>query len=221
MEPVLSVENKFAVSILFNAKLEQKAPTVEVLPKPEEKPKMPEEDLEQKKKEEEIKKQTQEEERKLKEKLMKEKAEKEKLAKEEIEKKKIAEKKEKSEKEKFEKEKLVKEKQKKDQEERQRLIDSQTIVSEAEYQIPEFSNPAPKYPIISKKEGEEGEVILLVKVSARGEVVDIVLYKSSGYERLDNSAMYTVKTWRFVPAKNKLGGNIESVIKIPFVFKIK
>jgi protein TonB len=127
-------------------------------------------------------------------------------------------------------EKLAKEKkaleerqlaEKREAEERQRQIEMQTAVTEALYEDPTLNNPPPKYPIISKKEGEEGEVILLVRVNPNGEVTDVILYKSSGYERLDNSSMYAVKSWKFIPAKNKFGGGVESVVKIPFVFKIK
>ena len=103
----------------------------------------------------------------------------------------------------------------------QRRIDEETVYTEAVYNNNALNNPYPKYPIISKKEGEEGEVILLVKVGVDGRAVDIKIYKSSGYERLDNASLYAVKYWHFIPAKNKFGTPIESYVKIPFVFKIR
>lgn len=103
---------------------------------------------------------------------------------------------------------------------RQREIDAQTIVSKASYNDPSLQNPQPKYPIISRKEGESGEVILLIKVGKDGKPIDIIVHKSSGFQRLDNASMYAVKVWNFKPAKNKLGFDVDSVIQIPFIFKL-
>lgn len=49
--------------------------------------------------------------------------------------------------------------------------------------------------------GEEGMVILSVHILATGQVAEIRLKKSSGYPRLDNAAMSTVKKWRYLPAR--------------------
>jgi TonB family protein len=107
-----------------------------------------------------------------------------------------------------------------EEEARQKRIDMQTVLTPAVYDNLSLKNSPPKYPITSRKEEEEGEVILLVRVGADGRAVDVVIYKSSGYARLDNASMYAVKSWRFTPAKNKLGLPIESVIQVPFVFKV-
>lgn len=104
--------------------------------------------------------------------------------------------------------------------EKQRKIDLQRVFTTAIYDDSSLNNASPKYPIIARKEGEEGEVILLVKVDVKGNPVDVVVFKSSGYERLDNASMYAVKNWKFKPAKNKFGGNVESVLQIPFQYKI-
>jgi TonB family protein len=167
-----------------------------------EKPKEEEEDL--KKQEQEVLKFKLEEEKRI--------AEEKKIA-DEKEKRKLEEKK------KLEEKRIAEEKKIAD--EKQRQIDIQTVIVDAIYDDIGLNNPAPKYPIASKKDGEEGEVVLLVKINAIGEVIDVVLYKSSGYERLDNSAIYTMKSWRFIPAKNRFGDGVESVVKIPFVFQIK
>lgn len=119
------------------------------------------------------------------------------------------------------KQKKFEEALKKEEEERQREIDSKTIVSEAIYNDSSLNNSAPKYPVVSRKEEEEGEVILLVKVDANGKASEIKIYKSSGFVRLDNASIYAVKNWVFKPAKNKLNMPVESTIKIPFVFKIQ
>lgn len=77
---------------------------------------------------------------------------------------------------------------------------------EPEIEPPRFgvaylNNPAPNYPNLSKRMGEEGRVLLRVLVSASGKAESVELEKSSGYERLDNAAIDVVKKWSFIPAK--------------------
>ncbi len=120
-----------------------------------------------------------------------------------------------------EKKRREKEEKAKKEEEAKRQLELQTVVISAIYDDKSLNNASPKYPIFSKKEGEEGEVLLLVKIDANGNPTEIILASSSGYERLDNASMYAVKQWKFKPAKNKFGGNIESIVQIPFVFKLQ
>lgn len=211
MQPVFSVDTKFALSVLNRAKEEIK-PAEKPIEVPVEKP------IEQPKPEPVQEETPKPEPTKLEPK----KEENPKRKKDEIAKKPPTEThsmKIKNEKAKLEKAKQ--ERERKEQEARQREIDEQTVTTEAIYEDISLNNQAPKYPIISKKEGEEGEVILLVKISSNGTPVDVILHKSSGYERLDNASMYAVKTWRFKPAKNKFGGSLESVVYIPFIFQTK
>ena len=227
MQPVFSVDTKFALSVLNRAKEEIK-PVEKPIEVPVEKPvEQPiEKPVEQPKPEPAQQEAPKPEPAKLEPK----KEENPKRKKDEIAKKPPVEtnsmkiKNEKLEKEKQERARKIKEqeeKERKEQEARQREIDEQTVTTEAIYEDVSLNNQAPKYPIISKKEGEEGEVILLVKISSNGTPVDVILHKSSGYERLDNASMYAVKTWRFKPAKNKFGGSLESVVYIPFIFQTK
>lgn len=64
-----------------------------------------------------------------------------------------------------------------------------------------FSNPKPPYPAVSRRMGEEGHVLLSVHIRADGHVDEVKLKQSSGFTRLDDSAMKTVRHWRYVPAK--------------------
>jgi protein TonB len=64
-----------------------------------------------------------------------------------------------------------------------------------------LNNPAPQYPPVSKRLGEEGRVMLRVFVDERGLPVRVEIRSSSGHERLDNSALEAVKNWKFVPAR--------------------
>lgn len=74
------------------------------------------------------------------------------------------------------------------------------------YQSPNFNaaylnNPAPNYPSISRRLGEEGLVLLQVQVTADGTADSVELQTGSGSTRLDEAALEAVKKWRFTPAK--------------------
>ncbi len=62
-------------------------------------------------------------------------------------------------------------------------------------------NPAPTYPSLSRRMGEQGKVLVRVLVSAEGLVERIELKNSSGSRRLDQAALDAVKQWKFVPAR--------------------
>ncbi len=62
-------------------------------------------------------------------------------------------------------------------------------------------NPAPKYPPLSRRIGEEGRVLLRVLVAASGAAESVEIEAGSGSARLDQAALDAVKKWRFIPAK--------------------
>ena len=64
-----------------------------------------------------------------------------------------------------------------------------------------LSNPAPPYPRQSKRMGEEGTVVIRVLITPEGRAEKAEIRTSSGYARLDDTALTTVKAWRFVPGK--------------------
>lgn len=63
-------------------------------------------------------------------------------------------------------------------------------------------NPKPAYPPLARRLGEEGTVILRVKISAQGQVDHLHLQQSSGYGPLDTAAMDAVQQWTFIPARS-------------------
>lgn len=64
-----------------------------------------------------------------------------------------------------------------------------------------LNNPKPPYPDFSLRRGEEGTVYLRVYVTETGNPKNVQIYQSSGYRRLDNSALETVrKYYKFTPA---------------------
>lgn len=64
-----------------------------------------------------------------------------------------------------------------------------------------LQNPAPSYPAISKRMGEQGKVVLRVFIGTDGLPQKIEINRSSGFDRLDRQAQDTVARWKFVPGK--------------------
>lgn len=62
-------------------------------------------------------------------------------------------------------------------------------------------NKSPSYPDISRRLNEQGQVIVRVLVGTKGEVLRAELGKSSGFTRLDRTAVAAVRGWRFLPGQ--------------------
>lgn len=69
--------------------------------------------------------------------------------------------------------------------------------SDADY----LQNPKASYPRLSKKLGEQGTVVVRVHIGADGTPLKAELKKSSGFERLDQSALEYVMKCRYVAGK--------------------
>lgn len=83
-----------------------------------------------------------------------------------------------------------------------------------------LSNPAPAYPPLSRRLGEEGRVLLRVRVSAEGVPRQVEVKQTSGHERLDQAALATVWRWKFVPARRG-ATPVEAWVVIPIAFTLK
>jgi protein TonB len=64
-----------------------------------------------------------------------------------------------------------------------------------------LQNPALVYPAISKRLGEQGKVVVRVLIGADGIPQQAELKRSSGFDRLDRSALDYVMKCRYVPGK--------------------
>ena len=82
-----------------------------------------------------------------------------------------------------------------------------------------LNNPAPDYPSMSRRLGEEGRVLMKVLVSVEGAAEDVQIEKTSGSERLDNAAVNAVKRWRFIPAK-KNNQPLSAYVLVPMKFAL-
>jgi len=83
-----------------------------------------------------------------------------------------------------------------------------------------LNNPSPPYPSRSRRLGEEGKVIVRVRVSSEGHAEDVEIKASSGSTRLDESALQTVRRWQFIPARR---GNdaVASWVLVPVLFRLE
>jgi protein TonB len=81
-------------------------------------------------------------------------------------------------------------------------------------------NPAPVYPLRSRRLGEQGRVLIHVQVTAEGTVQSVSLQKGSGSARLDEAALEAVKKWKFIPAKRGQQSVSASVV-VPITFSIE
>ena len=91
--------------------------------------------------------------------------------------------------------------------------------SSAKYKIGTIQNPHPEYPMIARKKGWQGRLLLNVHVSKDGNVININVVKTSGFEILDKISVKTIRDWKFTPAR--IGGkNVEDSLNIPVSFKL-
>lgn len=83
-----------------------------------------------------------------------------------------------------------------------------------------LNNPSPPYPPLSKRLNEQGQVVVRVRIEADGTASQAEVRGSSGYERLDQAALQTVKRWRYVPGKR--GGVPEAMwFNVPIQFVLE
>jgi len=78
----------------------------------------------------------------------------------------------------------------------------------------------PPYPTVSRRLGETGKVVLRVELDETGRVSAAKVVTSSGYPRLDEAALATVRTWRCQPAQRD-GQAVRAVAVQPFDFTLE
>jgi protein TonB len=93
-------------------------------------------------------------------------------------------------------------------------------LTQARFDADYLQNPAPSYPAMSRRLGEEGRVLLRVHVDASGRPTQIEVKTSSGSSRLDQSALDAVARWKFIPARRG-DEAISAWVQVPIVFNLK
>lgn len=98
------------------------------------------------------------------------------------------------------------------------------VSSHAAYTPPSSSasyldNPKPGYPMIARRRGLQGRVLLDVRVSAEGLALFVKVKESSGHDVLDEAAVNAVAHWRFAPARRG-GEAVEGTASVPVQFRL-
>lgn len=94
------------------------------------------------------------------------------------------------------------------------------VVQAPRFDADYLRNPAPAYPALSRRLGEQGEVLLRVYVEPDGSPSRVELKASSGFARLDSAALNAVRKWRFVPAR--LGDTATGAwVVVPISFSVR
>ena len=83
-----------------------------------------------------------------------------------------------------------------------------------------LSNPAPRYPLIARRNGEQGTVTLKVLVTREGMPASVSVDKTSGSAHLDSAALEAVRSWRFAPARQGTQP-VEAWVLVPIVFRLE
>lgn len=92
--------------------------------------------------------------------------------------------------------------------------------AEPDYRADYLNNPRPPYPMVARRMGYQGKVILNVEVLAEGKAGEVKLHQGSGHEILDKAALQTVKTWRFAPAR-RFGKPVTMWFLVPIKFSLE
>jgi protein TonB len=77
----------------------------------------------------------------------------------------------------------------------------------------------PLYPPQDIRANNEGTVLLSLYILANGSVGEVKLARSSGFPRLDDSALREAKKWRFVPGTSD-GAPLAMWKQVPITFRI-
>lgn len=85
-----------------------------------------------------------------------------------------------------------------------------------------LKNPVPSYPPTARRLGQEGVVVLLIGIDPTGHPTRVEVQQSSGHPTLDESALTTVRRWKFTPAR-AAGIPVPSVanLRVHFILREK
>jgi TonB family protein len=83
-----------------------------------------------------------------------------------------------------------------------------------------LSLPEPAYPVLCRKRGEEGRVVIEIEISAKGKVLKARVTSSSSYSRLDSAALKAIQGAAFAPA-TEYRVPVESTTKVAYRFELE
>lgn len=96
---------------------------------------------------------------------------------------------------------------------------AETAIEPPRFGAAYLNNPAPVYPPLARRLGEQGRVLLKVLVSENGLAENVQLDASSGYDKLDRAAIEAVKKWSFIPARRS-NQPVSAYVLVPIKFSL-
>ena len=91
---------------------------------------------------------------------------------------------------------------------------------EPDYRATYLNNPQPSYPLVARRMGWQGRVVLDVEVLANGSSGEVTVQHGSGRKVFDEAALQAVRSWRFVPARSG-GISVARHFLVPIAFSLK
>jgi protein TonB len=79
-------------------------------------------------------------------------------------------------------------------------------------------NAPPRYPLIARRKGWEGTVVIELRIADSGQVQEARIEKSSGHAILDDAALGAVRNWRIAP--NDRANAATFKFRVPVIFKL-
>ncbi|HYN54090.1 MAG TPA: TonB family protein [Methylotenera sp.] len=99
-------------------------------------------------------------------------------------------------------------------------VEPEPVIEPPRFGAAYLHNPAPDYPPLSRRLGEQGRVLLRVLVSTSGTAENVQVENSSGSNKLDQAAIQAVKKWTFIPAKQS-NKAISAYVLVPVKFSLE
>ncbi len=80
--------------------------------------------------------------------------------------------------------------------------------------------PRPLYPVLERRHGREGRVMLALFVDDSGRVSQAKVRQTSGSEAFDTAALNAVMRWRFTPARDRNGRALSRWCTVRILFQM-
>jgi TonB family protein len=77
------------------------------------------------------------------------------------------------------------------------------------------------YPAKSRRQEEQGTVVLKLRVLKSGDLGELSVHRTSGYSALDEAALADARRLKFEPARNKAGDAVASTIFLPVAYRLR
>ena len=82
-------------------------------------------------------------------------------------------------------------------------------------------SPKPHYPLASRRLREQGLVVVKLCVNEQGDIGEVGLTKSSGFQNLDQSALKALSQWRFTPITSNSTNLFAQCFQTPVQFTLE